>query len=85
MIAVRGGILLNLCFLLNFALKLLRFKFFFGFSGSCRASCSWTSALAISEQALKYLSFSGGRFSFLGLFICLSVFVTVSVAILPIR
>lgn len=80
MIAVKGGILLSLCFLDILALKLFKLISFFGFFGSCSASCSWTNALAMSEHALKYRSFSGGRFSF-GFFCCLALIVKVSVAI----
>jgi hypothetical protein len=48
----------------------LRFISFFGFELSFCASWSWIRALAISEQARKKRSFSGGRFRFL---LCLSL------------
>jgi len=65
-IAVSGGILFNRCFLDIFDLKLFKFMSFLGLVGSCWASCSCIRALATSEHALKYLSFSGGRFASLG-------------------
>lgn len=80
MIAVNGGMLLSLCFFDIRARRLFRLMSFLGFVGSCRASCSWTKALATSEQALKYRSFSGGKFNSLG-FLRLSDKVIVSVAI----
>jgi hypothetical protein len=81
MIAVNGGTLLNLCFLHILARKLFRLTSFLGFIESCKASCSCTKALAISEQARRNLSFSGGKFMFSG-FCCLKDRVIVSVAIL---
>ena len=49
--------------------RVLRFISFFGFELSLCASWSWIRALAISEQARKKRSFSGGKFKF---FLCLS-------------
>src|SRR6266542_4023969 len=81
MIAVKGGILLNRCFFDILERRLLRLTSFFGLDGSCWASCSWMRKLAISEHALRYLSFSGGRFKSLGSFLCFSSTVMTSVAI----
>ena len=82
MMAVKGGTLLNLCFLHIFARKLFKLTSFLGLVESCRASCSWTRALAISEHARKKRSLSGGRFMFSGFF-CEYERVIVSVAMFP--
>ena len=79
--AVNGGILLSLFFFDIFDLKLLRFISFFLYAGSCWASCSWTSALATSRHARRYLSFSGGKTVSLGSRRFSDIRVMVSVAI----
>lgn len=80
--AVSGGMLFNLCFFDILDRKLLRLTSFFGFEGSCDASYSCIRKLAISEQHLRNLSFSGARSTSFDFLSCLSVTVMVSVAML---
>lgn len=81
MIAVRGGMLLNLCFFDILDRRLFKLTSFLGFEGSCEASCSWIRKLAMSEQHRKCRSFSGGKFASLRGLKCLSSAVMTSVAI----
>jgi hypothetical protein len=70
MIAVRGGWELKHCFFATWLRNLLRLISFFGIVESFCDSNSWMRAFAMSEQALKYRSFSGGSFAFFCPFDC---------------
>lgn len=84
MMAVRGGMLVSLCFLDSFVRRPFKLISFFGCLGSLEASWSSIRTFAMSAQHRRKRSFSGGRWaSFFRLVgVMVTVVVTVVVAML---